>query len=79
MAKGRVIGIDVEIRPHNREAIEKHFLFPLITLVEGNSIDASVVNLVEFSSVLGKESLSFWIHAIRRRMFCRSSAPTLIW
>ncbi|MEO0275077.1 MAG: CmcI family methyltransferase, partial [candidate division WOR-3 bacterium] len=25
---GRVIGIDIEIRPHNRKAIESHFLFP---------------------------------------------------
>lgn len=39
MGKGRVIGIDIEIRPHNRAAIEAHELKPLITLVEGSSID----------------------------------------
>lgn len=43
---GRVIGVDVEIRPHNRAAIESHFLSPLITLVEGSSIDPSVVERV---------------------------------
>lgn len=43
---GRVIGVDVEIRPHNRAAIESHFLSPLITLVEGSSIDPSVVEIV---------------------------------
>lgn len=43
MGKGRVIGIDVEIRPHNRKAIEEHPLFALIELVEGNSVDPAVV------------------------------------
>jgi cephalosporin hydroxylase len=43
MGSGRVIGIDVEIRPHNKIAIERHELFPLITLLEGSSIDPQVV------------------------------------
>jgi cephalosporin hydroxylase len=38
MGRGRVVGIDIEIRPHNRRAIEAHPLFPLITLIEGDSI-----------------------------------------
>ena len=46
MKKGRVIGIDVEIRPHNRKAIEAHEMFPLITLVEGSSIDPKIVSQV---------------------------------
>jgi cephalosporin hydroxylase len=46
MDRGRVIGVDVEIRPHNRAAIESHVLKPLITLVEGSSIDPSVVEKV---------------------------------
>lgn len=37
MHHGRVIGIDVEIRPHNRKAIEAHELFHRITLVEADS------------------------------------------
>lgn len=45
--RGRVIGVDVEIRPHNREAIESHLLAPLITLIEGSSIDPPVVNEVK--------------------------------
>ncbi len=43
---GRVIGIDVEIRPHNRAAIEAHPLFDRIELIEGGSIDPRVVNQV---------------------------------
>jgi cephalosporin hydroxylase len=41
--KGRVIGIDIEIRPHNRQAIEAHEMFPLITLIEGSSTAPEVV------------------------------------
>jgi cephalosporin hydroxylase len=43
MDRGRVIGIDIEIRPHNRHAIETHPLFPLITLIEGSSVGPDVV------------------------------------
>jgi cephalosporin hydroxylase len=41
--RGRVIGVDIEIRPHNREAIEAHPLSPLIELVEGDSAAPEVV------------------------------------
>jgi cephalosporin hydroxylase len=41
--KGRVIGIDIEIRPHNRTAIESHPLFPFITLIEGSSVAPETV------------------------------------
>ena len=47
MERGRVIGIDIEIRPHNRKAIEAHELFPLITLIEGSSIEPAVVEKVK--------------------------------
>lgn len=43
MGKGRVIGVDIEIRPHNRKAIEEHFLGSYVTLIEGSSIDPNVV------------------------------------
>ncbi|MBX9863428.1 MAG: cephalosporin hydroxylase family protein [Hyphomicrobium sp.] len=43
MGRGRVIGIDIEIRPHNRAAIEAHEMFPRITLVEGSSVAPEVV------------------------------------
>ena len=43
MEKGRIVGIDIEIRPHNRAAIEAHEMFGLITLIEGSSTDPKVV------------------------------------
>jgi cephalosporin hydroxylase len=39
----RVIGIDVDLRAHNRAALEAHPLFPRITLIDGSSIDPAVV------------------------------------
>jgi len=44
--RGRVIGVDIEIRPHNRAALESHGLAPLITLVEGSSTDPEAVDVV---------------------------------
>ena len=46
MGKGRVIGVDIEIRPHNREAISEHEMYDYITLIEGSSIDTDVVEQV---------------------------------
>lgn len=44
--QGRVIGIDIEIRPHNRAALEAHELFSALTLVEGSSIAPDIVSRV---------------------------------
>ena len=46
LGRGRVIGIDVEIRPHNRSAIEAHPLKPFITLIEGSSTDSKIMENV---------------------------------
>ena len=47
MDKGRIIGIDIEIRPNHRQAVENHELAPLITLLEGNSTDRKLVAKVK--------------------------------
>ena len=46
MGRGRVIGVDIEIRPHNRTAIEAHPLSSRITLIEGDSIQPETVDRV---------------------------------
>ncbi len=43
IGRGRVIGIDIEIRPANRKAIEDHPLGSYITLIEGSSTDPQIV------------------------------------
>jgi len=47
LERGRVIGIDIDIRAHNRSAIETHPLAPWITLFEGSSIDPELVRTVK--------------------------------
>lgn len=47
MGRGHVIGVDIEIRPHNRKAIEAHELASFITLIEGSSIEKSIVSQVK--------------------------------
>jgi len=43
---GHVLGIDIEIRPHNKEAISKHPLSKKITMFEGSSIDKNTIEYV---------------------------------
>lgn len=44
---GRVVSVDIEIRPHNRAAIEAHPMFPRITLIEGSSTAPETVAQVK--------------------------------
>lgn len=46
IGEGHVIGIDIDIRQHNRLAIESHPLAGRITLIEGSSVEDSVVEEV---------------------------------
>jgi cephalosporin hydroxylase len=41
--RGEVIGVDIDIRAHNRAAIESHPLFKRISLIEGSSTDKAIV------------------------------------
>jgi cephalosporin hydroxylase len=47
IGKGEVIGLDIEIRPHNRAAIEAHPMAKRITMIEGDSVAADVVEQVK--------------------------------
>jgi cephalosporin hydroxylase len=44
--RGRVLGIDLDIRPHNRQAIEQHPMSKRITMLQGSSVDPAVVEQV---------------------------------
>ena len=46
IGNGRVIGVDVEIRRHNRAMIDAHPLAHRIELIEGSSIDPATVSEV---------------------------------
>jgi len=43
---GEVLGIDLDIRPHNREAIESHPMAKRIQMIEGSSIDEATAQKV---------------------------------
>ena len=43
---GQVLGIDIDIREHNRKAIEAHPMFRRIDMIEGSSIDEKIVRQV---------------------------------
>ena len=43
---GEVVAVELELRPHNREALDNHPLRRLMTVVEGNSISSDVVDQV---------------------------------
>lgn len=53
---GEVLGIDIEIRPHNRTAIEAHPMFKRISLLEGSSIAADIIKQVR-KAAKGKRTL----------------------
>ncbi len=57
LSKGRVIGIDIEIRPPNRAAIEGHPLASFITLIEGSSTDPQIVARVKSLVGPGEKAL----------------------
>lgn len=55
--KRRVLGVDIDIRSHNRSAIEEHPMAAYIEMIQGSSIDSDVVAQVhkraaEFTKVM---------------------------
>lgn len=53
IGKGQVVGIDIDIREHNREAIYLHPMSKRITMVEGDSVSQEVIDrLKTMASIL---------------------------
>lgn len=59
IGKGKVIGIDIEIRPHNRTAIEAHPLKHRIELIEGSSVAEETLDAVKKAVGNAKSVLVF--------------------
>ncbi len=64
-SKRRVIGIDIDIREHNRTAVQAHPLAHLIEMVEGSSIDPQIVSKVQT-----------WAKSYNRVLVCLDSNHT---
>lgn len=56
---GKVIGVDIEIRKHNRKAIENHPLYKRITMFEGSSTDPKIVACVKKAAQKKKKVMVF--------------------
>ena len=54
IGNGEVLGIDIDIRRHNRKEIENHSMFKRIKMIEGSSIDSATVENVK-KYVSGKQ------------------------
>ena len=55
--EGKVLGVDIDIREHNKELIHKHPLSKKITMIEGSSIDLDVINQVHEFTKNSKKTL----------------------
>lgn len=42
----KVLGVDIDIRPHNRRAIEEHPMASRIATIEGSSVDQAIIQQV---------------------------------
>lgn len=51
-----VLGLDIDIRAHNREVIESHPMFKRISMLQGSSIDPEIVAQVK-AKALGKQKI----------------------
>jgi cephalosporin hydroxylase len=47
IGKGRVLGIDIDIRDHNRVEIEKHPMAKRISMIQGSAIDTDIIEQVK--------------------------------
>lgn len=56
LGHGDVVGVDIEIRAHNRQAIEEHPLAKRISLIEGSSTDPAIVDQVR-AHAAGKKNV----------------------
>ncbi len=52
-----VLGLDIDIRQHNREAIEAHPMFKRISMIEGSSIDPEIIEQVKAKAANKKKIL----------------------
>jgi cephalosporin hydroxylase len=53
----KVLGIDIDIREHNRKAIEAHPMASRIQMIQGSSIDLNIVKQVQYIAAMHKRIL----------------------
>jgi cephalosporin hydroxylase len=70
MTPRKVVGVDIDIRAHNREAIEAHPLARMITLIQGSSIAPEIIDQVR-AQAKGAETVLVFLdsHHARDHVF----------
>lgn len=61
--EGRVLGIDIDIRKHNRVEIEKHPMYKRIDMLEGSSIDEKIAEQV-YDFAKGKKQIMLFLDSM---------------
>jgi cephalosporin hydroxylase len=56
IGSGQVLGIDIDIREHNKREIQRHPMYKRITMIQGSSISHDVIEQVQ-EIVRGKEKV----------------------
>lgn len=46
IGQGQIIGVDIDIREHNRIEIENHSLYKRIMMIEGSSVDETIIKKI---------------------------------
>lgn len=59
ITNGKVLGIDIDIREHNRKAIESHPMSKKITMFQGSSIDKQMIEKVHEFAKQGTKILVY--------------------
>src|SRR5205809_1090266 len=47
IGKGEVLGIDIDLRKHNRKEIKRHAMFKRIQMIQGSSISSEVIEQIK--------------------------------
>ena len=76
-AKGRVIGVEIDLHPDNRKALENHSLSSFISLVEGDSVDSEVFKKVR-SMVKAREKVCVILDANHSKAHVLQEAQSLL-
>ena len=56
IGKGEVLGVDIDIRAHNKAEIENHPMFKRIKMLQGSSVDSEMIDKVK-QEAEGKETV----------------------
>lgn len=63
IGKGEVVAVDIDIRAHNRREIEANPMMKRITMIEGSSVDSSIVNRIK-QIASGKERVMVFLDSL---------------